>query len=226
MLSPSDSDSAILVDPGGALASSDLAGMMVPDAAAGLAFLMGPVGPTMTLGVLPPSDTDSADPVVPTRMLSASVSECTGSLGPMGTLIPGEDGTGLVPIVLTDELLSVMTVPFPAERDHVITQLPVEGLVGKCRDVVYKNVTEHGGRSVPEVVETPAVVAMVGLDVKAMREDILLDRVDKCAEWDIRDQFETIDGMSVYYGGDLCDSDESDWTDSYDIVCREYVEQF
>ena len=35
--------------------------------------------------------------------------------------------------------------------------------------------------------------------------------MDECIEWDIRDQFETIDGMPVYYGGDLCDSDESDW---------------
>ena len=27
------------------------------------------------------------------------------------------------------------------------------------------------------------------------------------AEWDIRNEFETINGMPVYYGGDLCDSD-------------------
>ena len=48
---------------------------------------------------------------------------------------------------------------------------------------------------------------MVGLDEMSMGEDTLLDRLDKCVEWDIRDQFETIDGMPVYYGGDLCDSD-------------------
>ena len=42
-------------------------------------------------------------------------------------------------------------------------------------------------------------------------------------EWDIRDQFETIDGMAVYYGGDLRDSDESDWDDPYDIASAEYV---
>ena len=96
-----------------------------------------------------------------------------------------------------------MAVPFPAERDPAITQLPAEGLVGECSDVAYKSVTEHGGRSVPEVVETPAVVAMVGFDVMLMGEDTPLD---KCVEWDIRDQFETIDGMPVYYG-DLCYSD-------------------
>ena len=174
-LSPSDSDSTILVDPGGALPSFDLAGMMVPDDSAESAFLMGPVGPAMTLEV---SDTDSADPVVPTRMLSSSVFEYAGPLGPVGTLLPGEDGTGLFPIVQTGELLSVVAVPLPAERDRAITQLAAEGLVGECS--VYKSVTEHGGRSAPEVVATPAmVVAMVGFDVMPMGEDTPLDRVDQ-----------------------------------------------
>ena len=43
-------------------------------------------------------------------------------------IAPGEDGTGLVPIVPTGELLSVVAVPFPAERDPAIIQLPVEEL--------------------------------------------------------------------------------------------------
>ena len=43
---------------------------------------------------------------------------------------------------------------------------------------------------------------------------------------DIRDQFETINGMSVYCGGYLCDLDESDWDDPYDIASAEYVEQY
>ena len=38
--------------------------------------------------------------------------------------------------------------------------------------------------------------------------------------------FETIDGMTVYYGSNLCDSDESDWDDPYDIASAEYVEQY
>ena len=36
---------------------------------------------------------------------------------------------------------------------------------------------------------------MVGLDEMPMGEDTPLDCLDKCVEWDIRDQFETIDGM-------------------------------
>ena len=51
--------------------------------------------------VLPPSDTDSADPVIPTRMQSSSIFECAG---PCGNVSPGEDGTGLCPIGPTDEL--------------------------------------------------------------------------------------------------------------------------
>ena len=133
------------------LPSSDLAGVMVPDALAESAFLVGPVGLVMTVGVLPPSDTDSVDPVVPTRMLSSSVVECAGPLGPVGTLLPGGDKAGLYPIVPTGELLSVVAVPFPAVRDQSITQLPVEGLVGDCGDVIDENITVHGGWSVPEV---------------------------------------------------------------------------
>ena len=181
-LSPSDSDSAIMVDPGGVLPLSDLAGVMVPDALAESAFL---VGPAMTLGVLPPSDKDSVDPVVPTRMLSSSVIEYAGPLGPVGTLLPGEDGSGRCPIVPTGGLLSVVAVPLPAVRYQAITQLPVK--VGDCGDVVNQNITVHGGWSVPEVAVTPAVVAMVGCDVMPLGNDTPLDCVDKCAEWDIRD---------------------------------------
>ena len=49
------------------------------------------------------------------------------------------------------------------------------------------------------------MVAMVGLDVIRMGEDTPMDCEGKCAEWDIRNEFETIDVMPVYYGGDLCD---------------------
>ena len=37
---------------------------------------------------------------------------------------------------------------------------------------------------------------------------------------------ETIYGMTVYYGSDLCDSDESDWDGPYDIASKEYVDQY
>ena len=48
----------------------------------------------------------------------------------------------------------------------------------------------------------------------------------KCAEWDIRNEFETVDGMPVYYGGDLYDSDDSDWEDPRDLAYAEYVDMY
>ena len=45
----------------------------------------------------------------------------------------------------------------------------------------------------------------------------------------IRNEFETVDGMPVYYGGDLCDSDDSEdseWEDPWNLVYAEYVDQY
>ena len=81
-------------------------------------------------------------------------------------------------------------------------------------------------QAVPVVVEDRPVVAMVGLDEIWMGEDTPMDCEGKCAEWDIRNEFETIDGMPVYYGGDLCDSDESDWEDPRDLAYAEYVDMY
>ena len=51
---------------------------------------------------------------------------------------------------------------------------------------------------------------MVGLEVVRKREEAPMDCGGNCAEWDIRNEFEKIDDMPVYYGGDLCDSDDSE----------------
>ena len=78
--------------------------------------------------------------------------------------------------------------------------------------------------TVPDVIKDRAVVAMVGLDVVRMGEETLMDCEGGCAEWDIRN--ETVDGMPVYYVGDLYDSDESDWEDPYDRVYVEHVDRY
>ena len=44
---------------------------------------------------------------------------------------------------------------------------------------------------------------MVGFDTVRMGEETPMDCDGECAEWDIRNEFETVDGMPVYYGGDL-----------------------
>ena len=118
----------------------------------------------------------------------------------------------------------VAAVPLPAIRDPMVASSPVEVIVGDCDVITEENITGHDGWLDPEVVGTPSVVAMVGRNALPMSNDTTLSCVDECTEWDIRDQFETINGISVYYGGDLCDLDESDWDDPYDIASAEYVE--
>ena len=72
------------------------------------------------------------------------------------------------------------------------------------------------------------MVAMVGMDALPIRHDAPLHCVDGGTAWiaDNGYRCETIDGMTVYYGSDLCDSDESDWDDPYHIASQEYVDQY
>ena len=125
-MSPSDCVSGVLVDPGGMFPSSDLARMRGPAPPAGSAVLMGPVGPAMSLGVLPLSDSESAEPVMPMRIQYSYVVELLGLLGPVETLLPGEEGPGLCPIVLTAGLLPGVAVPLPPVWDPMIPLSPVE----------------------------------------------------------------------------------------------------
>ena len=43
---------------------------------------------------------------------------------------------------------------------------------------------------------------------------------------DVEDQYETFNGMPVYYGGDLYDSEDSDWDDPYALASAAYVEDY
>ena len=179
-------------------------------------------------------------PAGPLGTLSQSDFESAGHVGPVGTLPPCDNVMGLLPIVPVGELSSVNPVrrapggwsvlvvwtEFPDGRDPASAQLPAEVLVGDYRDVVDIDDTVDSCQAVPEVVEDRFVVAMVGLDAIRMGEDTPMDYECKCAEWDIRNEFETIDGMPVYYGGDLCDSDESDWEDPRDLAYAEYVDLY
>ena len=170
---------------------------------------------------------DSAGPVGPIGMLSPSDFESAGPVGPVGALHLCDNVTGLFPIVPVGELSSVDTVcrppgrlvpvvwtEFPDGRDHVITQLPAEVLVGDYRDVMDMDF------NVDNVVKDCAVV---GLDTMWMGEDTPMDCDGECAEWDIRNEFEAVDGMPVYYGGDLY---ESDWEDPRDLVYAEYLDLY
>ena len=43
---------------------------------------------------------------------------------------------------------------------------------------------------------------------------------------DVEDQYETFNGMPVYYGGDLYDSEDSDWDDPYALASAAYIEDY
>ena len=45
-------------------------------------------------------------------------------------------------------------------------------------------------------------------------------------EGDVQDQYLTFNGMPVYYGGDLYDSEDSDWDDPYALASAAYVEDY
>ena len=142
------------------------------------------------------------------------------------TLLPGGRGLKSCPCVLTDDLVLVAAVPLPAIRDPMLASSPVEVMVGDCDVFIENNITGHDGWSDREVVGTSSVVAMVGRTILPISNDTTFSCVDECTEWDIRAQFETINGIPVYYGGDMCDSDYSDWDDPYDIASGEYVEDY
>ena len=43
---------------------------------------------------------------------------------------------------------------------------------------------------------------------------------------DVEDQYETFNGMPVYYGGDFYDSEDSDWDDPYALAIAAFVEDY
>ena len=45
-------------------------------------------------------------------------------------------------------------------------------------------------------------------------------------EGDVLDQYETFNGMPVYYGGDMYDSEDSDWDNLYALASVAYVEDY
>ena len=94
---------------------------------------------------------------------------------------------GLVPAVWTE---------FPDRRDPVITQLPAEVPVGDNRDVVDMDITVDICQVNQDVIDSRAMVAMVGLDTVQMGEETPMDCDGDCVEWDIRNKFETV---AFYY---------------------------
>ena len=189
-LSPSDSVSVGQDDPDGML--SDFVGMLFPAVPAGIPFPVCPVGPVGPDGTLSSSVIAGIlIPAVPTGLpfqsdpvgtLSPSDFESAGPVGPVGTLSPFDHVEGLSPIVPVGELSSVDPARrllggwFQRSGQNFRTggtpllrrQVPAEVPVGENIDVVDMDITVDICQVVPDVIDSRAVVAMVGLDTVCM----------------------------------------------------------
>ena len=121
------------------------------------------------------------------------------------TLISDPPG-GLVPAVWTE---------FPDWKDAVVMQLPAELFVWDPGNVGDMDMTMDVHQAIPDVIDGHTVVAMVGIDMAQMGEDAPMDCDSDYTERDILNEFETVNGMPVYYGGDCYDSD---WEDPLDLA--------
>ena len=99
-------------------------------------------------------------------------------------------------------------VPLLAVKDTRVASSPGEVLVGNCDVTTDGNITAgHDGWLAQADTDTTTCV-------------------DEYTEGDILDQFETFNGIPVYYGGDLYYSEDSDWDDPYAIASAAYVEDY
>ena len=217
------------VGPVGTLSPSDPAGILFPAVPAGIPFPAGPVG------TLSPSD--------PAGILFPAVS--AGILfpaGPVGTLSLSDQAAVLFPAIPTgmmfpaDPDIDGMSSPtdsagmlFPdrsALMNPDVALLPPDPTVFDIGSVVDMAVVEEVLPAVPDVFGSRAVVAMVGVDAVQTGEGIPMDCDDRCDVQDLRNYFETVDGMPVYYGGDFNDEDHrdlayADWVDWYNFNAPE-----
>ena len=232
------------VGPDGTLSSSDPAGMLFPAVPAGMLFPAGPVGPVGPDGTLSSSDPAgilfSAVPAGipfsagPVGTLSPSDFDFVGPVGPVGALSLSDHVEVLSPTVPVGEpspmypdsepprgLVSAVWTEFPDWKDPAVTQLPAELPVWDPGNVVDMDMTMDVRQAISDVFDSCAVVAMVGIDTAQMGADAPMDCDSDCAERDILYEFETVDGMPVYYGGDCYDSD---WEDPHDLAYADWVD--
>ena len=155
-----------------------------------------------------------------------SASELAILVVPGGMFPSSDDDPGLCPLGLTGGLSPVAVAPLPAKGDPTVALLPVEGMETNYSMISEEHIAGQGVWSEPDDNRTPAIITTVSLFDGPTADDDTVDCADECAAWDSGFQREIIDGVTVYYGGDLCDSEESDWEDPFDIAGREYVDQY
>ena len=137
-----------------------------------------------------------------------------------GMLSPTDPAGMLFPAVLTE---------FPVLMDPVVALLSPDLTVFDIGSVMDMAVIEEVRPAVPDVFDSRAVVAIVEVDAAQTGEDIPMDCDADCDMQDPRNDFETVDGMPVYYGGDFNDLDcedprdlaYEDWVDWYNFNAPE-----
>ena len=210
-------------DQDGTLSPTDPAGILFPVDSAGILF---PVVPTEMPFPVGPDQDGTLSPTDPAGILF--LADSAGMLFPAvpsgipfpvdpdidGTLSPIDPAGILFPTVLTE---------FPVSMDPVVALWPPGPTAFDTGGVVDIAVVGEVRPAVPDVFDSLAVVAMVEVDAVQTVEGIPMDNDGDC---DIRDpwnDFETVDGIPVYYGGDFNDSDcedprdlaYEDWVDWY-----------
>ena len=169
----------------------------------------GPVGPCVacglvgSYGVLSPCNSEfDPDQLRWCEKTVGSYVSC-GPVSSSGTLSPGDSDT-------TGPVMPMKTLPLS----------PHGG--GECMD------RNTSGRA-PTLRRPLPLFTVVNLWAGSTVSDVSSNGGDDGEDWDSGYQREIIYGVTVYYGGDLCDSDdseESDWEDPEDVARREYVEDY
>ena len=95
-----------------------------------------------------------------------------------------------------------------------------------------KNVDLGLGAAVPFPVDDVGRVALPPAEARRNDSDICIADIHtegfQCwnMDRDILDQYETFNGLPVYYGGDMYDSEDSEWDDLYALASAAYVEDY
>ena len=105
--------------------------------------------------------------------------------------------------------LTFLEIPHPTRNDDLVLGLPVPLPAG----------------NVGRIALSPADGRLRADDVNT---DVNNTMGHQCwnTEVDVLDQYETFNGMPVYYGGDMYDSEDSDWDDLYALTRAAYVEDY
>ena len=191
-------------------------------------------GPVSSYGKLSPCNSDSVPDQPVAESLGGPVYVTRGPVGSYGMLSLCDsdfnqhvaDGP-VGPYVTCGPVGSYGTsfpcdydTPGPVMQKRTLPQSRQGG--GECIDM-------YGRWSGSNVAGTPTAVAVVDLRAGSTVTDVSSNGVDDCEYWDSDYQREIIDGVTVYYGGDLCDSEDwedSDWEVPEDVARREYVADY